>query len=321
MRKSKAVTLISGSLLISILLAASVLAVARVQNQHKQASEVLSSPPNFTGVFPGEDGVKLEKPVDVDMYCDTLYVLDAKTASIKTFSKDGKFIREVRIESDGVAQSYPTSMAIDSDEQTVYIAEAHNTRIKIIDLRGQPKGFLPNSANMLKKPIDVAYHQNKIYVADAGSQTIKVFNVKNKDLLVEFGDEGSGPGQFSFPTGIAISDVGDICVADSNNKRIQIFDSGGQIKEVIRKSPRGFFALPRDLAIDPQGYLHIVDSLNQCIFVFNINGDFIYSYGSVAVDEGALELPEGVYFDDDDFEVYIVDQGAKQVIVYGYGED
>ena len=42
-------------------------------------------------------------------------------------------------------------------------------------------------------------------------------------LLMTFGGEGSGPGQFWLPTGIAISGDDRIWVADSYNRRVQVF--------------------------------------------------------------------------------------------------
>jgi hypothetical protein len=43
-------------------------------------------------------------------------------------------------------------------------------------------------------------------------------------ILMAFGQEGNGPGQFWLPAGIFIDDRNRIYVADSYNKRIQIFD-------------------------------------------------------------------------------------------------
>jgi len=42
-------------------------------------------------------------------------------------------------------------------------------------------------------------------------------------LVVSFGSEGSGNGQFRTPVGIAIDRNGRIYVADAGNHRIQIF--------------------------------------------------------------------------------------------------
>jgi hypothetical protein len=45
----------------------------------------------------------------------------------------------------------------------------------------------------------------------------------------KFGEFGVLEGQFTEPSGVAVNGQGDIIVADTNNHRIQIFDSNGKI--------------------------------------------------------------------------------------------
>jgi len=42
--------------------------------------------------------------------------------------------------------------------------------------------------------------------------------------LMSFGDEGHGPGQFWLPAGIFVDGRDRIWVADSYNRRVQVFD-------------------------------------------------------------------------------------------------
>ena len=42
-----------------------------------------------------------------------------------------------------------------------------------------------------------------------------------------FGSGGTGDGQFNFPNGVAVAASGNIYVADSNNHRVEKFDSTG----------------------------------------------------------------------------------------------
>lgn len=42
------------------------------------------------------------------------------------------------------------------------------------------------------------------------------------ELLLKFGSNGEGNGQFNAPTGVAVDDHGNIIVADWGNSRIQV---------------------------------------------------------------------------------------------------
>jgi hypothetical protein len=52
---------------------------------------------------------------------------------------------------------------------------------------------------------------------------VQVFDREGR-LLLALGEEGSGTGEFSLPTGIAIDDAGRIWVSDSGNRRLQVFE-------------------------------------------------------------------------------------------------
>lgn len=282
----------------------------------------LTSPPVYLRTLDMETTQQegLQKPLDVARFGGATFVLDGESSSIKVFDGNDNFIRDIKIESDDEhVKPYPVSLAIDVDSQVIYVAESHSSRLRKYGLNGEHKGFLPQKDGVIKKPVSLAYKNHLIYVADADDQTIKAFDVRDKSMIMEFGGRGSEPGQFLFPTGIAINDRGDIYVVDSNNKRIEVFDSRGTFKEVIRKSRSDYFALPRDITIDGQGLIHAVDAFNHRVCVFNAKGNFYFCYGSGNA-AGALELPNGICIDDKKFEIYIADQARQQVIVYGYEE-
>ena len=63
------------------------------------------------------------------------------------------------------------------------------------------------------------------------------------NYITQWGSEGSGPGQFYYPAGVAVDATGHIYVADTDNDRIQVFGCGatpakattwGRIKALYR---------------------------------------------------------------------------------------
>ncbi len=72
-----------------------------------------------------------------------------------------------------------------------------------------------------------------IYVADGyGNARVAGWN-KNGKFIKSWGSRGSGPGQFNIPHSLAIDLQGNVYVADTENKRIQVFDPDGNFKSQI----------------------------------------------------------------------------------------
>jgi len=87
---------------------------------------------------------------------------------------------------------------------------------------------------VLGRPLALAADADRLYVADALDCAIKVFT-KDGRFLRSFGRKGAGPGELSFPSGVAVS--GDeVVVADKLNLRIQTYGREG--------AARGGFKVP-----------------------------------------------------------------------------
>lgn len=110
------------------------------------------------------------------------------------------------------------------------------------------------------------------------------------ELVQSWGGKGSGPGQFSDPTGIAVTG-GEIFVADARNSRIQVFDKRGQFLRLFGSEVLG---RPMNLTI-ADGRLYAPDFFKDVIHVFTLQGSY---QGAVKVDDG-FNSPGGVAVRDD----------------------
>jgi len=96
------------------------------------------------------------------------------------------------------------------------------------------RGGLPGAgqqSDVFQRPTDVAWDAaGNIYVADGfGNSRIAKFDKTGK-FVKSWGSRGSENGQFNMIHGIAVDAQGSVYVADTANKRIQVFDREGTFK-------------------------------------------------------------------------------------------
>jgi sugar lactone lactonase YvrE len=124
----------------------------------------------------------------------------------------------------------------------------------------------------------------------------------------QWGSEGNGDGQFSYPSGIATDTSGNVYVADRGNFRIQKFDSSGSFINQWGSygDGDGQFSLPRDVAIDPAGNVYVADTQNDRIQKFDSSGTFNAKWGSEGNGDGQFSYPSGIATDTSG-NVYVAD--------------
>jgi len=81
----------------------------------------------------------------------------------------------------------------------------------------------------------------------------------------QWGSQGSEPGQFIGPDGVAVDASGNVYVADTFNDRIQVFTSGGEYitQWGSHGTGQGQFDCPSCVAVDASGNVYVAD-LGNC---------------------------------------------------------
>lgn len=254
----------------------------------------------------------LNSPLGVATIKDRIYITDSGNGQVVVVNLDGSFLFafDVRSKKDK-GNSYPIGIASDGSDR-VYVSDLYEPMIKVFSLDGKYMEDFPDSRYVLKKPLAIARDESRIYVTDIGDQTVKIFDINGK-LVQKFGRSGKKDGEFSYPNGIAVAENGTIFVADSNNGRVQAFDSKGE----FLRSFEDELALPKGIAIDKLGRLHVADALSHKVFVFNMNGRLLFSYGEASLGRN-LEVPVGITANNKVRKLFITDRGKDCVSVWEY---
>lgn len=99
-------------------------------------------------------------------------------------------------------------------------------------------------------------------------------------VVTNFGSGGSGAGQFSNPSSIAIASSGLIFVADRGNRSVQVFRGDGVYLNNLGGQSANI-SNPLAIGIDPQDNLYILDGGRKSVMVFSATGDFIHEFGNL----------------------------------------
>jgi len=120
------------------------------------------------------------------------------------------------------------------------------------------------------------------------------------DYVGQWGGYGTGPTQFSYPTGLALGPGGDLYVADGGNNRVSRFTPDGQLVDSFGGfgGAPGQFRGPDHLSFSPvNGDLYVADKSNHRIQRFTPDGDFVLEWGSLGTGPGQFDIPWGVHVD------------------------
>ena len=153
--------------------------------------------------------------------------LSAPFHRIEVFTQDGALT--ATIGSTGEFD-YPNMIAFDASGDA-YVTDSNNGRLVILDPSGQQLATVGrgSAAGNLGLPRGVATDAGgRLYVVDATGQLVHVYRIGTSAdwrpaLIAEFGSEGIGDGQFSFPNGVAVDSRNRVYVTDRENDRVQVW--------------------------------------------------------------------------------------------------
>ena len=173
------------------------------------------------------------------------------------------------------------------------------------EMRGKPVNIISG----LNSPCGVVITKNEeIVVAENDAHCITILNKEGKKVK-SFGTEGTKEGQFTYPSGVAISQDGHILVTDEH--RIQKLTFEGDCVKSVGSSKTGNGRLkfndPTGITVHPTtGQIFIPDTNNHRIQVLNKDLTYSHSFGKKGSSPEQFNEPYDVTFDNEGY-LYVAD--------------
>jgi DNA-binding beta-propeller fold protein YncE len=250
-----------------------------------------------------------------------IIVGDYNNYQLKEFTPSGALVSTIGSRGKGNGQfNQPFGVAVDPNDGSVYVADLNNHRVVKFDSSGH---FLytispPYAYYLSYIAVDA---QGDIYMVNSSpviSQPSTVFRYDNQGNYVSrFSGTGTNcaAGDLGILRGIAVGADGNLYIADSSNKCIQVFAPTGQFIRSFGSKTQLSGNL-RGLAIDNQRNLvYVSDSTEQHVAVYSTSGTYDGVIGTPGAGVGQLGGPRGVTIGADGT-VYVADYTYWRVNAY-----
>jgi sugar lactone lactonase YvrE len=173
---------------------------------------------------------------------------------------------------------------------------------------------------LLQRPVGVAVDETggRVFVADAAAHLVVVLALDGEEIT-RFGGRGTGPGEFNFPTHLALGADGSVFVADTLNFRVQAFapDLSPRLSIGSKGDLPGYFAQPKGIAVDAAGRVFVVDAHFEAVQIFDSGGALLMAFGREGSGPGEFWLPAGVNIDKRGW-IWIADSYNRRVQAFAY---
>jgi DNA-binding beta-propeller fold protein YncE len=183
----------------------------------------------------------------------------------------------------------------------------------------------------------IGAHPDWLVTTEQFGHRIKISNIRTGALACKLGEQGTGRGQFRFPTGVAVtSDSSFVIVADSHNHRVQVLrlvvgadgiiahlefvrslGSGKGSAEGQLDGPAGVFLLQSNGG--QQETVLVTEPTNHRVSQFALDGTFVSIFAGTGEKEsgdGEFNYPAGIAMLGSTGEVAVADCGNHRVQIF-----
>lgn len=246
----------------------------------------------FTQTFtPQDPRAAITEPTGLALSADEtrLYVVSApKARVIRVDFTQGTM--DVFAQAGQATPRAPYAVAVDA-EDNVYVTDRGDSAIAVFRKDGSFVGQIGRGKAEIPGAIAIDRRRQQLYVICGATQKtehrIEVFSLKGEHLRT-IGRRGEGPGEFNFPSSLAVAPDGNLYVVDMLNFRIQVFSPEGELQTMfgqIGAGAPGSFEKAKGIAFDGFGNLYVVDGMHE-VQIFNPKFQPLMAFGDWIVNTG-----------------------------------
>lgn len=213
----------------------------------------------------------------------------------------------------------PVAVTVD-DDQNIYVADSAAGRVLKFSPQGKLLAFIGGEEGAFKRPSGLAFSRRDhlLYVVDTVRPRIFAY-APDGTLVRQFGKRGLGPGEFNFPTYIAVDRNGLLYVNDTMNFRVQVFSPEGHFLRAFGANGNGTGDMTRSkgIAADSESNIYVADALFSTVQIFDSQGRFLLNFGSEGQNAAQFYIPAGITIDKLDY-IYVADPFHGRIEVFHY---
>lgn len=256
-----------------------------------------------------------------------LYVVDSGNHRVQVFDSAGNYVRQWG-EFGGDPGQFNEPWGIAVDDETVFVADTWNHRLQKFTHEGDLVGVIGQSGSpadgqlgggLFFGPRDVLIlPDGNLLVTDTGNHRLQIFDPEG-NFKQSLGSQGTLPGQYYEPVGIAAGRDGSIYVVDTWNGRIQKLGPDympasewtvdAWYGESINNKPY--------LAISPDDYVYVTDPEGYRVLIFDGDGNYVGRFGQFSNDVDGFALPNGIMADGNG-DIFVADAGNNRILKYAF---
>ncbi len=293
----------------------------------REAEDVVSPPVYLYSITGPEGADALSEPLGVDVSSDDLvYITDPTAGAVRVYTVEGdyRFSFSEIADGDKTALVTPVYVEINSVGE-VHVTDRRHRMIYVFSPQGDYLRKVapadPAEAEVWA-PLAMGFDEDdNLWISDVGRtdiHQIMAFDPAGNEIR-RFGSFAQAEtnteeqGFFYFPNGIVVRN-GTVYVADSNNRRIQVFDEAGNFDRIIVTS-----GIPRGMDMDDQERIYVADALAHQGDVYRESGERVAGFGGPGVGPGLFRYTNDLALDRRGF-IYLTDRVNHQVQVWGWPE-